>query len=236
MSHTHLLHSARSAFVASVLIASLVLLSFVAFEPIVGRSATEIFEVHQTITAEISFLASTSPVTMNGSIAGVTGGTSWGTTTARVQTNNSTGYTMTIKFASSTAMYRDGGNGQIPNYLYSTGTADYPIGFNTTPSNGQFGFSVNASNTAEVSNVYRNNGTDLCGTNNTTNFDVNTCWRGASTTVAAETQLINSSAATPVSGSTSTIQFRVTVPNNPNPAIPTGTYTATATLTAITNP
>lgn len=235
MDTSYILKAARSALYATLVVALVGIASYIVFEPVVSRSATEVFEVTQTITGEISFLASTSPVTMNGSIAGLTGGTSWGTTTSRVLTNNATGYSMTIQFASNTAMYRDGGDGQIPNYQYSTGTVNYPSGF-ASAAYGQFGFTVNASNTSEVSDIFTFSGTS-CGSNNNGSFTVNTCWRGASSTNASfETTLINSSGATPSSGSTSTVQFRVVVPSSPSPAIPTGTYTATATLTATTNP
>ena len=235
MNRRHLFDSAQSSFVIALILALVAATSYIILEPVVGRSATEIFEVTQSITGEISFLASTSPVTMNGAIAGVTGGSSWGTTTARVQTNNASGYSMTIKFASATAMYRDGGAGQIPNFQHSTSTANYGAGF-TSAVYGQFGFSVNASNTSEISGIFTGDGSTVCGTGAGSTFVNNVCWRGPSTTPSGATQLINSSAATPTSGSTSTIQFHVVVPNNPNPAIPTGTYTATATLTATTNP
>ncbi len=235
MNSSHLLYSARSAFVAAILIVALGIGSFLAFEPVIGQGANETFEVTQVISGAISFLASTSPVTMQGTLDGLTGGTSWGTTTSRVRTNNASGYTMTLVFASTAPMIRNGGGGTIPTFLYSTGTVSYPAGFTTAVSNAQLGFSVNASNTAEVSNVFIGTAS-VCGTGSGGSFIVNNCWRGASSTnAAATTQLIASNAPTPTSGSTSTVQFRITIPNNPSPAVPNGTYTATATLTALEN-
>ncbi|MCA9363847.1 hypothetical protein KC727_01350 [Candidatus Kaiserbacteria bacterium] len=235
-STTHISAALRGSLAGSFVLVVLSIISFFFFEPAVGQSAEEIFTVTQSITSEISFLASTSPVTMNGAIAGATGGTSYGTTTSRVQTNNSTGYNMTISFASTSAMNRNGGGGYISNYVYSTSTASYPAGFDTSPAYGQFAFTVNASSTSEISSVFTHSGS-LCGTSNNGSFTVNNCWRGASSTdAAATTEVINATGATPVSGSTSTIQFRVVVPNNPTPAIPNGTYTATVTLTATVNP
>lgn len=143
---------------------------------------------------------------------------------------------MTLKFASTSPMIRNTGGGYIPSYIYSTSTTDYPSGFNTTPSNAQFGFTANASNTTEVSAVFKGNGTTLCGSSNGSTFVSSLCWRGASTTDAsAATTIILSGAPTPSSGSTSTVQFRITIPNNPSPSVPDGTYTATATLTATDN-
>lgn len=232
---THLFNSAQGAFVATVFIAALGALVFFTAEPSVGRSAVEVFEVHQTISGAISFYASTTDITMVGTLDGLSGGTSYGTTTAIVRTNNSGGYQMVVTFASTAPMIRNGGGGVISTYRYSTSTASYPSGFDTSVSNAQIGFTVNASNTTEISPVFTHSGT-LCGTSNNGSFTVNNCWRGASSTnVAASTQLILTSAPTPSSGSTSTMQFRITIPNNPSPAVPDGTYTATATLTATDN-
>ncbi len=235
MSRLHIVHSFKGAFITTLVIAVLGMATFFTVEPSVSRSSTEIFEVTQTISGAISFLASTSPVTMNGTLDGLSGGTSWGTTTSRVRTNNSLGYNMTIKFASTSPMIRNGGSGYIPTYVYSTSTATYPSGFDTAAANAQFGFSVNASNTSDISSVFTHSGT-LCGTSNNGTFTVNNCWRGASSTdAAATTQIINTGAPTPSSGSTTTVQFRITIPNNPSPVVPDGTYTATATLTATDN-
>lgn len=231
--NTRVTYIAKSAFVATVLVAVFAVSTFFTIEPSIGHSADEIFTVQQTVSDAISFLASTSPVTMNGTLDGLSGGTSWGTTTSRVRTNNASGYNLTIKFASTSPMIRNGGGGYISSFVYSTSTASYPNGFTTSPANAQFGFSVNASNTAEVASVFKSSG-GICGSGT---FVVNDCWRGASSTDAtAPTTLINSSAPTPSSGSTTTVQFRITIPNNPSPAVPNGTYNATATLTATSNP
>lgn len=234
MNNTHLLHSAKYAFVATVLVLALIVSTFFTFEPSVGRSAVETFEVTQTITGAISFMASTSPVVMTPSLDGLTGGTSYGTTTARVRTNNSGGYNMSITFASTAPMIRNGGGGTISTFQYSSSTATYPSGF-TSAGYAQLGFTVNASSTADVSTVFYNSGSS-CGTSVGGSFTSSTCWRGASSTNAATpTQLINRTTPTPASGSTSTVQFRITIPNNPSPAVPDGNYTATATLTATDN-
>ena len=236
MDHYNITNSVKGALISTFLIFTFVIGTYFAFEPIVGRSAVENFTVTQNVSGAISFLASTSPVVMVGTLDGLTGGTSYGTTTSRVRTNNILGYNMTLMFASTTPMIRNGGGGGIQTYVYSTGTASYPSGFDTNVANAQFGFSVNASNTADISSVFKGNGTTLCGSTNGSIFANNICWRGASSTnAAAATLLINTTAPTLSSGSTSTLQFRITIPNNPSPVVPDGTYTATATLTAIDN-
>ncbi len=235
MNRTHIIHSAQHAATSAIIIALLGVSTFFAFEPSVGRSSVENFTVTQTISGAISFLASTSPVVMVGTLDGLTGGTSYGTTTSRVRTNNSAGYSMTIEFASTSPMSKNGGGGYISTYKSSSTTASYEAGFDTAPTNSQFGFSVNASNTTEISPVFKHSGS-VCGTSNNVSFTVNNCWRGASSTnAAAATQLISTGAPTPSSGSTTTVQFRITIPNNPSPAVPDGGYTATATLTATDN-
>lgn len=210
-------------------------LLFMVLEPKISRAITDDFTVTQVISGAISFQTLANDVSMVGTLDGLTGGTSYGTTTVRVRTNNSSGYNMTIQFASTTAMLKDDGGGAIDNYRYSTDTSAYPAGFDATTANSQFGFTVNASNTADISDVFTHSGTD-CGTGNNGSFTPGNCWRGASSTDETfETELINTTSPTPASGSTSSVQFRITIPSNPTPAVPNGTYVATATLTALDN-
>lgn len=221
-------HSALSALVAATLASLLVLGSFLMFEPVVSRAqATDTFNVSQSITAEIAFIATSTDVVMAPTIAGLTGGTSNGSYTVRVNTNNSAGYNMTIAFSSTTAMSRNGGGGVINNYAAAVdGTPDYAFDDDTFA---QFAYTVAASSSSELDPSFQDNGS-TCGAGAGNTAD--TCWLDPDDT--AET-IINTSAATPLSGSTSTIAFRVHVPSNPSPAVPTGTYTATATLTATVN-
>lgn len=228
-------HSVWNALIASILVSLLVLASFFVLEPSVGRAQlspqSDVFEVTQEITAEISFETTADDVVMSPSIASLTGGTSYGATDVVVNTNNSTGYRMTIAFSSTTAMIRDGGNGVIANYAPTVdGTPDYAF---TTDTFAQFGYTVTASTTSELDQSFLDNATNAC--NEAAGADTSatsTCWMDPDD--AAE-QIILTGSATPLSGSTSTIAFRVHVPSNPSPAVPTGFYTATATLTATVN-
>ena len=227
-------HTIATAAYRTIAVVMIAAVSFWLLEPTVSRAITDDFTVSQVISGAISFQTNPGDITMVGTLDGLTGGTSYGTTTTRVRTNNATGYNMTIQFSSTTAMGRNGG-GYIPNFVYSTSTDGYPAGFDISSAGSQFGFSVNASNTADISPVFTHSGS-ACGTTNNVSFAVNNCWRGASSTDETfETELINTSVPTPGSGSTSTVQFRITIPSNPTPAVPNGTYVATATLTAIDN-
>jgi hypothetical protein len=236
MSYEKLVRVIRGSFYETLIVGALLTMAFMAIEPIVSHSQSdsETFLVTQTVSDAIAFAASTTDVVMAGTLNGLTGGSSYGTTTARVTTNNAAGFTMTIAFSSTTAMARSTAldTPEIYNYLYSTSTASYPTGFDTSVANAQFGFSVNASTTGDVADTFLSSGS-ACGSGT---FTLNNCWRGASSTDETfGTELIDRSTATPGSGTTSTVQFRITIPNGPSPSVPNGTYTATATLTAVEN-
>lgn len=235
MNLNHITHSAWNALIASVLVSALTLASFLILEPSVSRAQlspqTDEFEVSQLITAEISFETTADDVVMSPSIASLTGGTSYGQTQVVVNTNNAAGYNLTIAFSSTTAMIRDGGGGVINNYAPAVdGTPDYAFASETFA---QFGYTVVASTTSELDQSFLDNASNAC--NEAAGTDTNatsTCWMDPDD--VAE-QIILTNSATPLSGSTTTIAFRVHVPSDPSPAVPTGTYTATATLTATVN-
>lgn len=218
------------AVIAAITGLVVLLSTFVVLEPTISRAQiTDEFLVTQNITAELAFVASTTDVAMDSGIASLTGGTSNGTTTVAINTNNSAGYNLTLGFSSSTAMNQDGGTGFINNYApASAGTPDY--NFDATELFGQFAYRVTADQVADLDASFEDNGSNACGSgggNNT--YDA--CWLNGSTT--AKTIIDRSSATS--GGSTTTLNFRVSVPANPSPTIPTGSYTATATLTATLN-
>ncbi len=239
MNNTHLLYSAKTSFVAAILIFALGVFSFFAFEPSVGQAITSNnFSVTQQITNEIAFLVQPSNVTMVGTIAGLTGGYATGTTIVSVNTNNSTGYNMTVHFATTTvsgspamvASSTSATSSYISNYTPSVvGTPDYTWQDNASGGSAEFGYTVNASTSAELAAAFKNDGASTCNTGSTVTAD--RCWLNPSTTPR---QIINSTAAN--GSSTTTLKFKVAVPSAPSPALPSGYYTATGTLTAVTNP
>jgi hypothetical protein len=168
---------------------------------------------------------------MSPSLGGLTGGTANGSTQIAVNTSNSTGYNMTIQASSSLGMIGSASStNYIPAYVSAAnGIPDYTF---TTPANSaRFGYTVNASTTSDVVQLFRNNGTTCNqsgGSPNGTN-----CWLAATTTAV---QIVNRTTSTPSTGATTTLAFRVQITSNPNPAIPNDTYVATTTLTATTNP
>jgi hypothetical protein len=233
MNKLHTLHSLQSSLVAATLIVALLVISYVSFEPTVGRAISSNFTVTQQITNEISFVATTSATTMVGSIAGLTGGFATGTNLTVVNTNNVTGYNMTIAFPTTTSgrAMQASSTAYIDDYLPVGGaptSTDYDFVTPTSGTASRFGYTVRASTTGEVSSFFRNNGSACNTGSNETN---DKCWARPSTTPVT---IINSSA--PSSNSTSTIKFKVAVPSNPSPALPAAFYYATGTLTATVNP
>lgn len=227
MNSESLVGSAFQATVAAVVCVALAFGAFLAVEPTVGRTATDTFKITQVVTDETAFIVATNDVTMSPNLAGVTGGTASGSTTVRVRTNNSTGYSMTILFSTSTAMHQNGGSGVIANYSpASTTRADFAFASEVFS---QFSYTVIASTSGDLPTYFRDNAS-ICGAGAANT--ASTCWSNPSTTAR---QVILTSAATQTSGSTSTLAFRVNIPSNPIPTVPEGTYVATATLTATNN-
>ena len=219
---------------ASVLTMILILASFTLLEPTVSRSAVDQFLVTQSITEEISFIASTTDVSMEGSINGLTGGYASGTTYAVVRTNDPDGYSMTLGFSSTTAMVANNyasNQGYVNNYsMTATTVPDYEWTSDGTAA--EFGYTVNASNTADIASYFKDNGTNC--NQSSGGYTANRCWMSPTTTAAADTIVNRTSAAS--SGATTSIYFKIEVPSNPTPGLPSDTYTATATLTATNNP
>jgi hypothetical protein len=233
MNYIHLLHSAKSALVATLVLSLLTAFTYMNLEPTVGRAISTNFTVSQQITNEISFIATTSATTMVGSIAGLTGGYATGTNLTVVNTNNATGYSMTIAFPTTTSgrAMQASSSAYIDDYL-PVGGAPTSTDFawidptNGTPS--RFGYTVRASTSGEVSSFFRNDGADCNTGSNETN---DRCWARPSTTPVT---IINSTG--PNNSSTTTVKFKVAVPSNQSPALPAAFYYATGTLTATVNP
>ena len=231
MNIKHYLNSAQQAFMAALLIVTLLGATFFMVEPKLGQAATDVFTIKQTITGELSFLVVAPDVVMDGSLAGVTGGTSNGTTTAVITTNSSTGYTMSIAFednAGDSAMYGDStGSDAIHDYTASSSEPTY--GFHTASTSAVFGYTAFSTTTAsDIDASFKDDGGGNCGSG-TGNISV--CWMEP--TVGAF-QIVDSAAQAYNTGATTSIAFKVYVPNAPSPAVETDTYTATATLTAVT--
>lgn len=230
--HTFLkANPAAAAFVAAMITTSVMAASYFVFEPVVASAITDTFTVEQQVTSEISFKTAPNDVTMTPSLQGLTGGTAYGTSTVAITTNNPTGYIMSISFATTTAMQGENLNSDISNYTPAVGgTADYS--FAVGANDAEFAYSVYSDTTPDDATIRFTNDGGACGQG--TDETLYRCWYGAADATSL-VQLIDRANATPSTGATSTILFRVGITANPSPAIETGYYTATATLTAVTD-
>ena len=224
--------SAGQALIASALIVALLGVSYFFIEPRVGRAqdTSGPFTISQVITGETSFLVDAQNVSMVGSLNGITGGTAHGSTTVSVRTNSPTGYTMTIAyFNNGTTNTMQGNNTD------STSIQDYPAvaneptyAFSTASSAAVFGYTVTALNDLDLDDSFLDDGAGNC--NEVAGTDTNgtsTCWMEPR---VSSFQIIDRDSDA-VTGATSTLHFRVYVPNNPSPGLVADTYVATATLT-----
>jgi hypothetical protein len=219
-----------NALVASSLAIAVLAVSFSLFEPAVSHGQ-ETFTVTQQITSEVSFLTSPGDVTMSGPIQGVTGGTSYGTSTFNVSTNDPDGYNVTIQFSTTTAMQGVGLSSDIDNYTPATGGVP-DENFSVAAGDAEFAYSVVGVTTpSSVDSSFKVSG-GVCGSGTNT---AGKCWYNKANATVAET-IVNATAPTAGTGATTSVVFRVGVGANPSPALETGFYIATATLTANVNP
>jgi hypothetical protein len=227
MNTTHYLNAAAEATIAALLTVGLIAASFFIIEPRVGQAQTSgTFTISQTITGETSFTTLPTDTTLSGSLNGITGGTANGTTTVVVRTNSATGYTMDIAFATTSS-----GNAMEARNNPGYSIHDYPATssqptflFSTASTSAVFAYTISASNASDVDASFKNNGT-VC--NSGGSYTADRCWMEPT----FSTFRVISRSTSAVTGATSTLQFRVHVPNNPTPGLVADTYTATATLT-----
>jgi|GEM_PF-411897 len=176
-----------------------------------------------------SFLSITSvgDIGLSPSLGGIVGGTSNGGAQFRVTTDNSAGFAVSVKTDSDIGMVGDLHSGFI--FHLDTLTPEVPnFEFTSAPTNSSaFAFTINASTTGEIVQLFRHNGS-AC--NSGSNEADDNCWIAATTTPRT---IISTSSRTPLSGATSTIRFRVVVSESHNPILLPDTYTATTTLTAV---
>ncbi len=156
-------------------------------------------------------------VILSPSLAGLTGGTSNGSTTVTVTTDSPAGYSLTIESENDPAMQ----NGAYSIANYNEG-AEPDFSFAVTNGAASFGFSPSS---IDVVDAFRDNGS-LCSVD--TGDTPLACWAGLSTTGTVISEGVGSNHP---DGATTTINFRVGV--GTNAGVIAGLYTATTTLTAL---
>lgn len=160
-------------------------------------------------------------VTMTPALGGVTGGTSNGSTTFIVTTDDTAGYTSTIQASSSPALVNTSSStNSFADYVPSGGAPDFT--FSLLPAQSLFAFSVQGT---DADQRWKNNGS-VCNSGGTSS--ALTCWDGLSTSIKT---IADRTSNNQPSGTQSTIYFRAGIGSARNQ--PNGTYVATTTLTVI---
>lgn len=167
------------------------------------------------------FISMTAPdnVLMEGTLPGITGGESNGSTSVLVITDSPSGYQLTIVAESAPAMQK--GVDFIADYVpENSPNADFL--FTTAALDAHFGFSVYGTNTVQ----HFLNDTNNCGVGEMSTLL--RCWEGLATSTRVIAQ---GSGANHPFGATTTIQFKVGIGGDL--VVTPGTYVATTTLTAL---
>jgi hypothetical protein len=166
------------------------------------------------------YLALTPPadVTMSPNLGGLTGGTSNGSTTLTVTTDNPAGYRLTYEAENVPAMQSLFGT--IADYDEG---ADADFSFAVVANEARFGFTPAGT---DITTAFKDNGA-LCGGAGTLDTSL-ACWVGLSTTAI---DIAQASGSNHPDGATTTIHFRVGVGSGAGTL--SGLYTATTTVTAL---
>lgn len=165
-------------------------------------------------------MSAAADVTMSPTLGGLTGGSSNGSTATTIETNNSAGYELYIKASTSPAMQGNTQGDFIDNF-----TIGAPQFFFVAASTqALFGFTPEG---LDVAPDYLDDGGGTCSTGSSETAD--RCWSGVPTT----NELIATRASSNSPGGTvTTLKFRIALGSSTFTV--EDTYTATATLTALT--
>jgi hypothetical protein len=212
--------------ISSVLIISLLaFLSFLNFEPEMTKAvtATDEIVVSQQVTSEIT-ISAPADITMSPAIPGMTGGVGNGSAQWTVKTNDTSGYSLSLRASTSPALI----SGSYSFADYTPATSGVPdFNWSVAASASEFGYTVEASTTADLAQLFKDNGTN-CNTG--TQDTVDKCWLNASTTNVV---IVNRSSETTANGENTTVKFRAEV--GATSFQEEGNYTATIIMTASTN-
>jgi|GEM_PF-515871 hypothetical protein len=190
-----------------------------------GRSESSNFELgvagfQQEAQVADVYISITSPVDVSmPSLSGFTGGVSTSSVGWNIETNNATGYELSVSSDTNPAM-QSVSTAVIPNYVPTTANPDYTWSVSATEA--AFGYSVSGAN---ISDYFKDNGTS-CNTGSGTGTD--SCWTGFSTTnqIIATTNAQNAP-----TGATTTLDLQTEIGNDI--FIDAGNYSATLTVTAV---
>jgi hypothetical protein len=212
-----------------VLLSGMAIFSYFNFEPCAVEAmgvmpSADTITVTQGVTSEVS-ISAPADVTMSPTIAGISGGTGDGSATWTVKCTDTSGFNMKIKASTSPALQT--GSYNFADYTEaSAGTPDFTWGINAADS--EFGFTVEPATAADTVQAFKDNGS-VCGGAGAANAS-DKCWDGLATT---DIDIINRSSITSSSGEAEVVKFKAQSGASHFQA--EGTYTATITVTAVTN-
>jgi hypothetical protein len=175
---------------------------------------------YQQMNESFIDISTETDVTMS-SIGGVTGGSSTGSQTWTVITDNEAGYSLTVKASTNPAMQGSGG-AFFANYTPGA-SPDYD--FSVAAGTSEFGFSPEGTHIVQR---YLDNGSNACNQSGGTD-SANKCWDAFST---IDTTIAQSTTSNHPSGTDTTIKFRADI--GTSKIQDEGTYQATITVTALT--
>ena len=176
----------------------------------------------QQITSEISLTVSSSTMVLLPSIAGLTGGAGYASTTVNIVTNNKNGYTVNIQGTTTPGELGEMSGDTTAGY-FGDYPATVPETWASSSANGVSRFGFGITNTS-LSSANGASGYGTCA-----GFE--SCWSKLATTTAKA--VVTTSTFTPYSGDNFQLKFHAQVPANSNPLVPQDWYTATTTLTAV---
>jgi len=225
--------------ISLVLLITLVAMTgFMVLEPQSVRSASDSDSVNVSlsVTSEIS-ISTPDDVSLSPSISGISGGSATGEVTWTVKTNDSSGFSMTLKDADAAPA--------LVGQTHGDSFADYTEAVADTPdfdwsiddSTAEFGFTVEPETDEDAVQAFLDNGTDTCNTGSTQTTDK--CWLGFNGTT--EISIINRSSETDYTGEDEVVKFKAQlynadgVPNDDAGMLIEDTYQATITATVTTN-
>jgi hypothetical protein len=198
---------------------------FIFFEPQLVEALDASTNVTLAVTGEIT-LSCSSTAALSPAILGQTGGIATGTFGCVVTTNNSSGYSLSIK-KDQKLQIADIVNQRFDDYTTNTTYADWTWD-SPTAGNEEFGFAVNScASTTDIIVNYRDNGSNACGGAGAS-VTAWRCWHNIPTTTA---EAIGSrSTATPPGGILTTFGLRAEAGGSNS--LMSGNYSCTTTVTA----
>ena len=204
---------------------------FVTFEPLTIRAVQDTVIITAEVTEEIS-IDTPVDVTMSPSIPGMTGsaGTpSSGSVTWTVKTANATGFNMKIQASTDPALktgdeYWEWFADYVP---AAAGSPDFAWATPGNAGSAEFGFTVEPATTADTDTLFFDDGAD-CDTGALNGAD--SCWLDF--IGAVDIDIINRGSATAAGGEAEVVKFRA---ESNAKHLKEGDYTATITVTAVTN-